>query len=86
MTTIHQLKILSKYYKSVISGEKTFEVRKDDRNFKVGDIVILNEIDDLNIFTGNYIGVRITYIIRDSDFCKSGFCIFSFERLSRIRL
>lgn len=31
---IHELKILPKYYEKVLSGEKRFELRKDDRNFK----------------------------------------------------
>ena len=86
MTKIHQLKILPKYFQSVLSGEKTFEVRKDDRNFQLGDIVVLDEFDDISCsFTGNYVGVRITYILRDSEFCKSGYCIFSFKRISEIQ-
>lgn len=32
----HELKIEPKYYNEVISGRKRFEVRKDDRNFKIG--------------------------------------------------
>ena len=32
---IHELKILPKYYEKVLSGEKRFELRKDDRNFKI---------------------------------------------------
>ena len=38
---IHELKTYSEYFKAVISGEKPFEIRKNDRNFKVGDYIAL---------------------------------------------
>lgn len=43
---IHQLKIDSQYFSKIIKGEKTFEVRKNDRDFHVGDYLGLNEITD----------------------------------------
>lgn len=43
---IHQLKIESQYFQQIILGEKTFEVRKNDRDFHVGDYLGLNEITD----------------------------------------
>lgn len=41
----HRLKILPQYYRRVQSGEKTFEVRKNDRDFQTGDIVELVYFD-----------------------------------------
>ena len=38
---VHNLKIKPQYFKDVVSGIKTFEVRKNDRNFKVGDLMVL---------------------------------------------
>lgn len=38
----HELKIWPKYYCRVRSGEKTFEVRDNDRDFQRGDIVVLS--------------------------------------------
>ena len=43
---VHQLKCESKYFKDVVEGEKTFEIRNNDRNFHVGDFVGLNELTD----------------------------------------
>ena len=40
---IHELKIKPVYFEAVKEGIKTFELRKDDRNFKVGDILLLRE-------------------------------------------
>lgn len=41
----HELKIWPQFYCRVKDGTKTFEVRKNDRNFQFGDIVILREWD-----------------------------------------
>lgn len=41
---IHQLKCEAKYFEELCSGAKTFEVRKNDRDFHVGDYLALNEL------------------------------------------
>ena len=62
---IHELKILPKYFRSVLRGDKTFEVRKNDRNFQVGDKLILKEWEN-GEYTGNIIEKNVTYILDDS--------------------
>ena len=60
---IHELKILPEFFKAVISGEKTFEIRKYDRPFHKGDLLALNEYDsEKRIYTGNSCLVYIDYI------------------------
>lgn len=39
----HHLKILPEYFQGVINGKKPFEIRYNDRDFKKGDRVILEE-------------------------------------------
>lgn len=41
----HELKIWPQFYKLVAEGSKTFEVRKNDRDFQVGDEVKLKYFD-----------------------------------------
>ncbi len=41
----HQLKTWPEYFAAVYAGDKTFEVRKDDRSFAVGDCLQLIEWD-----------------------------------------
>lgn len=60
--SVHSLKIAPKYFEKVLSGEKTFEFRYNDRNYRVGDILILKEYNN-NEFTGREISVQITYIL-----------------------
>lgn len=38
--TTHTLKIQKQYADAVLNGTKTFEIRKNDRNFKVGDKIV----------------------------------------------
>ncbi|MBR2343206.1 MAG: DUF3850 domain-containing protein [Clostridia bacterium] len=40
---IHHLKTLPEYFQAVIDERKPFEIRENDRNFKTGDRVILEE-------------------------------------------
>ncbi len=40
---IHAVKVLSKYYQDLLTGEKTFEIRKNDRPYQVNDILAVNE-------------------------------------------
>lgn len=40
----HQLKILPQYFQAVSIGDKTFEIRKNDRDFKVGDNIALQNM------------------------------------------
>lgn len=75
----HELKILKPYYEAVKAGDKTFELRKDDRPYKIGDTLILREIGAGNTYTGRYIRKKVGYILRDCPEygLENGYCILS---------
>ena len=59
----HELKILPEYFEAVLSRNKSFEIRRDDRDFKVGDTLLLKEYDSIfKVFTGRTAKRKITYI------------------------
>ncbi len=88
--TIHYLKTVQPYYDSVVRGEKPFEVRKNDRNFQVGDIVCLKEYQTEPIqgkrwakkpeYTGREIWKKIVYM---TDYRQQvGFVVFAIRNLN----
>jgi len=42
--TDHVLKTIDHYWYAVERGEKTFEVRRDDRGFQKGDVLVLRRL------------------------------------------
>ncbi len=81
MAKIIELKILPEYFEAVKSGKKTFELRKNDRDFCVGDILILREFDGSKT-TGRSVTVGITYILQNCGFgLADGYAILSIKPL-----
>lgn len=83
---IHQLKIEKKYFEDVLSGKKTFEYRHNDRDFKEGDFLALNEYDgeacEVKKHTGCSCIVVIDYILSDERFVPPGFVILGIKPCS----
>ena len=75
----HTLKIKSEYFSAVINKTKTAEIRYNDRNYQVGDILILNEIDEHDIFTGNNCVVIVTHVLDDNQYLQTGYVMLSFH-------
>ncbi len=73
-------KILPEYFKAVRAREKTFELRRDDSDYQVGDILDLREWDGEK-FTGNRVTRQITYILKDCPEygLQPGYCILAIQ-------
>lgn len=74
MKQTHELKTQQPYYDDVLSGRKSFELRRDDRDFKLGDLLLLREFNPRYGFTGETQSFDIVYILRNSQFLKEGYC------------
>ena len=61
---IHELKTLPEYFDAVFMGKKNFEIRQNDRDYKIGDYVELQEYDLNKGFTGRKLSRQITYIFK----------------------
>ena len=63
-----ELKVDREYFEKILSGEKTFEIRLGDKDFNVGDTLILLEKDpDRKELTGRKIEKVITYLRNTKD-------------------
>ena len=94
--TTHYLKTWPAYYDSVASGEKTFEIRQNDRGFQVGDVVVLQrtlpeelctiEVDE-NGLPAFQMAFEIGYVFHGGIFgLMAGFCAFSLIPLKAVRV
>ena len=80
MKAKHELKIYQEYFEAVKDGRKKFEIRKNDREYKVGDILVLLEYDKYyEAFTGEKITVEISYM---TDYAQQdGYVVLGIEEI-----
>lgn len=71
---IHELKTWPEYFEKLVSGEKNFELRRNDRDYMIGDVLVLREWKPMgfntvapNERTGDYTGRevrrKISYVL-----------------------
>ena len=72
----HELKCWPDIFQSVYTGEKEFEIRVNDRNFKVQDSLYLREYDPKSkTYTGRSAVKRITYMIQGEFGLPENLCV-----------
>ena len=74
----HDLKLQTEYFGVIENGVKKFELRKNNRDFKKGDIVNFSEMIG-EMETGRKLtGYEIKYVFQGGQFgINSGYCIFN---------
>lgn len=73
---VHQIRLAKPYFDDVANGIKTFELRKNDRDYKKGDILEMMEFAD-GKNTGRMVKVLVTYILEDYTGIEDGYCIMA---------
>ena len=72
---IHQLKIKQNFLNDIIANKKNFEIRNDDRNYAIGDLISFSD--------GSLI-CEITYKLTHTDFpegLKKDYCILGIRKV-----
>jgi len=79
----HDLKIWPKYFKSFKEGNKPYEIRRDDRSFKQGDILVLREWKPADReYTGKLELARVLQVDPlDIPDCPPDLCYLAVERV-----
>ncbi len=73
---VHDLKTLPQYFQAIVDGTKTFEVRRNDRGFEVGDYLFLREWSQETGYTGRIARVTVSYLYA-GEWCAPGFCVMA---------
>lgn len=90
-TKIHFLKTHQDVYVEMMTGKKTFDIRRNDRDFSVGDYLYLQETrelvtEGLNEYTGNEMLVSVSFLLdgrqAEKYGLKSGYCAMSVIRMN----
>lgn len=83
---LHELKIWPEFFQAVKKGEKTFDIRLNDRHYSVGDMLSLRE---WNPGTKQYTGFsalrKVCYILDNPDFgLKEGYVVLGLKKVKVI--
>jgi len=73
----HYLKIEGEYLDLIISGDKTFEISKNDRGYETGDLVALARIDGKDL-----VMARILHVTKFKQ--RWGYVVFSLGNVEHV--
>ena len=76
--SVHEEKTAPSLFEAAMSGKKLFELRKNDRNYRVGDTLVQKEFKE-NEYTGRELVQEITYLLEDYTGLEEGYCILGVE-------
>ncbi|MFB0841812.1 DUF3850 domain-containing protein [Paenibacillus oleatilyticus] len=82
MNRVHEVKTLPQYFEPAATGIKKFTIRKNDRNYQVGDTLLKREWHSGAGYTGREAVFTITYITEYGQ--QPGFVVMGIE-LQRVR-
>ena len=61
----HELKVWPEPFRGLVSGEKSYEVRVNDRDYRVGDTLYLHEYDG-GAYTGTMVAATVIHMTDDA--------------------
>jgi hypothetical protein len=79
----HELKTWPSFFVAVLDGTKTFECRKNDRDFSTGDLLILREFrpdssPEGGAYTGRYTERYVGFVVLGGTFgVEHGHCVMA---------
>lgn len=72
----HDLKIEPVYFELKLSGYKPWEIRKNDRDYKEGDVLHLREWENER-YTGREMYQTVELLFQDDKYLQPGFVILT---------
>jgi len=85
--SMHSIKIHSVHFYEVLAGRKTSEIRENDRNYQVGDVLNLQEIDDHGDHTGQEVNAEISHILQGGQYgLDEDWCVLSLSNTTHLKV
>lgn len=80
---VHELKTWASPFRDMLTGAKRADFRRDDRNYRVGDTLILREYDPRSErYSGRRIDRRVVHVQSLDSFGAPGYVLLSLEPTS----
>ena len=83
---IHRVKAYERWFAQTLEGAKNFEVRKNDRDYRPGDLLEMYETQNSE-YTGRCTLFRVAFVLTSQDFpdgIKEGYAVLGIEKLSDV--
>lgn len=78
---VHNVKLWTEYFHDALTGQKSFEVRRNDRDYREGDLLILWEYNRASkTVTGGRFVAKVGHVVRNFPGLKKGWCVFGLVR------
>lgn len=75
---VHRIRLAKMFFGDVASGKKPFELRKNDGDYKQGDILELAEYTN-GEETGRIIKAEVTYMLQEYAGLAEGYCVMAIK-------
>ena len=79
----HRLKIAKMFFDVVDAGKKSFELQKNDRNYQIGDILEMHEMDN-GEETGRITEKKVIYVLEGFKGLEKGCCILGLKEVEEV--
>ena len=74
VNAIHVLKCWPKYFEELFSGKKTFDIRRNDRDYKVGEFLDIKEwCPTTEKFSGRSVFFKISHTTAEPKWVQKGY-------------
>lgn len=80
---VHELKTYTEYFQRILTNEKPFEIRINDRDYQKGDTLLLREYyPKENTYSGMEAQFIVGYILHGGQFgIKKGYCVMALIKI-----
>lgn len=79
----HRLKIAKMFFDVVDAGKKSFELQKNDRNYQIGDVLEMHEMDS-GEETGRVTEKQVIYLLEGFKGLEEGYCILGLGEVEEV--